>query len=79
MTTPERFNWLTHEINNPLTIILGNAAILRQALERDRFKPELAIERLKTIEEATLRISGALQALLTTEEPQKAPSNSQAA
>ncbi len=56
---------LNHEINNPLTAVLGNVQLL---LMRAEELPEDVIRRLQSIEEGSLRIRDVLSRMLRLEE-----------
>lgn len=56
---------VNHEVNNPLTAILGNAQLLLAGKELD----EETVEKLKIIEEHTLKIKEVTQNLLRIIEP----------
>lgn len=58
---------LNHEINNPLTVVLGNAELL---LMKEHQLPEEVKARLKTIVTAGLRIRDAVSRLSTVTEAQ---------
>ena len=58
---------LNHEINNPLTVVLGNAEIL--LMKEDQLPEEVKV-RLKTIVTAGLRIRDAVSRLSTVTEAQ---------
>lgn len=58
---------LNHEINNPLTVVLGNAELL---LMKEHQLPEEVKVRLKTIVTAGLRIRDAVSRLSTVTEAQ---------
>jgi signal transduction histidine kinase len=57
---------LNHEINNPLTAVLGNAQLL--LLQAEKLTPE-AVEKLKAIEESALRIREVTLRLMKIIEP----------
>jgi hypothetical protein len=57
---------VSHEVNNPLTAVLGNAQLLRL---RTKDLPPEAEEKLKIIEEAAIRIQEVTAALLRVTEP----------
>ncbi len=57
---------VSHEVNNPLTAVLGNAQLLRL---RTKDLPPEAEEKLKIIEEAAMRIQEVTAALLRVTEP----------
>lgn len=57
---------VSHEVNNPLTAVLGNAQLLR--LRTKDLPPEVE-EKLKIIEEAAMRIQEVTTALLRITEP----------
>ncbi len=54
---------LRHEVNNPLTGILGNAELLLR--ERERL-PQFAVQRLQTIAELAVRLRETVRRLSTT-------------
>jgi signal transduction histidine kinase len=55
---------LRHELNNPLTGILGNAELLLVELRRKNVElPEQAQSRLETIAELAVRMRGTVQRL----------------
>lgn len=58
---------LNHEINNPLTVVLGNAELL--LMKEDQLPEEVKV-RLKTIITAGLRIRDAVSRLSTVTEAQ---------
>jgi len=57
---------VNHEINNPLTAILGNAQLLLMA--KDRLSPDM-IAKLETIERSAVRIKETTSKLMTIIEP----------
>ena len=57
---------LNHEINNPLTAVLGNAQLL--ILQGQKLSPEV-LEKLKAIEESALRIREVTMKLMKIIEP----------
>lgn len=57
---------ISHEVNNPLTAVLGNTQLL--LLKKEQFPPEVQ-EKLKVIEESALRIREVTQKLMNIEEP----------
>ncbi|MCI0530717.1 MAG: hypothetical protein L0Y74_02035 [candidate division Zixibacteria bacterium] len=57
---------LNHEVNNPLTAVLGNAQLL--LLLADKLSPEV-VEKLKAIEESALRIREVTSRLMKIIEP----------
>lgn len=54
---------IAHEINNPLTVIHGRAAQLREAAEDGELTPSLVIDIAARIEKTALRISKIIKAL----------------
>jgi two-component system NtrC family sensor kinase len=57
---------INHEINNPLTAVLGNTQLL--LLQKDKL-PDDVITKINTIEKSALRIRQVTQKLMTIVEP----------
>ncbi|MBL7545856.1 MAG: PAS domain-containing protein [Bdellovibrionaceae bacterium] len=58
----EMASGIAHEINNPLTIILGRLTIAQKKIERND-PPEVVIKELQTIERTVFRISNIINGL----------------
>lgn len=58
----EMASGIAHEINNPLTIILGRLTIAQKKIERND-PPEIVVKELKTIEKTVFRISNIVNGL----------------
>lgn len=58
----EMASGIAHEINNPLTIILGRLTIAQKKIERSD-PPEVVIKELQTIEKTVFRISNIINGL----------------
>lgn len=56
---------ISHEVNNPLTIILGKASVLKMNIENENYDMDNFIQQLTSIEEASLRINQILKILKT--------------
>lgn len=54
---------VAHEINNPLTVIVGKAAELRRMVERKTFDPNTALLLADKIQETSIRISNIISSL----------------
>jgi PAS domain S-box-containing protein len=54
---------VAHEINNPLTVIIGKSMELRRLAERDQLTPEKLTELTDKIENTSIRISEIIQSL----------------
>lgn len=54
---------IAHEINNPLSIIIGRSSIIFYQLEQDLIEIETIRQSLKKIEEAAFRIAKIAQSL----------------
>jgi hypothetical protein len=61
---------VNHEINNPLTAILGNAQLL--LLDKDKLSPDI-LNKLNTIEKSAMRIRRVTQKLMAVVEPVTTP------
>lgn len=59
----EMASGIAHEINNPLTVIVGKAAILRKDLEQKDFNPEKMLSAISKIESTSHRISKIIRGL----------------
>jgi signal transduction histidine kinase len=57
---------INHEINNPLTAILGNAQLLLMA--KDKLPPDI-VSKLETIERSAVRIRETTSKLMSIIEP----------
>lgn len=56
---------ISHEINNPLTVILGRIELLEGMLKRQAYSSEFVLERLGSMKKAGLRIKGIVDAMRT--------------
>lgn len=55
---------MAHEINNPITIILGNCGFLESIIKKDPFDQKKALERLDKIKTTSDRVSKIIRSLL---------------
>lgn len=56
---------ISHEVNNPLTIILGKASILKMHIEQEHYDVDNYLKLLTSIEDASIRISHIIRTLNT--------------
>ncbi|HLE11082.1 MAG: hypothetical protein A2504_01705 [Bdellovibrionales bacterium RIFOXYD12_FULL_39_22] len=56
---------ISHEVNNPLAIIMGNIRLIRKMVASEKLDQEKAIARLGVIESSIMRISKILEGLKT--------------
>jgi C4-dicarboxylate-specific signal transduction histidine kinase len=55
---------MAHEINNPITIILGNCGFLEKIIKKEPFEQKKALERLDKIKSTAERVSNIIRSLL---------------
>jgi two-component system sensor kinase FixL len=58
---------IAHEINNPLTIIMGKASTIQRMIDNGNYTPEQLKEQLVKIETTAIRISTIIKGLRTFE------------
>lgn len=59
----EMASGIAHEINNPLTVIVGKAAIIKRNLENNLIDPEKLIQEISRIEKTSHRIAKIIKGL----------------